>query len=218
MLTFFKVGSGRARRYFRYFRYDWAFLNEVPAFVQVVRSAVGLFRLDRLPGGLLFCLCWSEFDCGSPWSDNLCISLVTCRPRNCAADVLGVAQVIDAFALAQMPKYQSFFFDWIVMSGRRYLFRLLSCLIGEKLTLGSSNKLASASGPRQGIFIAARSRYTLGSLCSLMDVARVLILGKGAMYHTIGKSFLCDEVAFDATGRTLRRRVSTTLTTIGLES
>ena len=188
------------------------------AFVQVVRPTIGLFRLDRLPGSLLFCLCWREFDRGSPRLNNLRVSLVTCRPWHCAADVLGVAQVIDAFALAQMPKYQSFFFDWIVMGGRRYLFRLLSCLIGEKLTLGSSDKLASASGPRQGIFITARSRYTLGSLCSLMDVARVLILGKGAMHHAIGKSFLCDEVAFNAARRTLRGRISTNLTIKGLEN
>ena len=104
------------------------------------------------------------------------------------------------------------------MRSRRYLFRLLGCLIGEKLTLGPSSKLASAGGPCQGVFITARSWYALRRLCGLVEITRALILGKGAMYHTIGKSFLYDVVAFDAPSRrALRRRVST-LTTIGLKN
>ena len=75
------------------------------AFVHFVRPAIGLFRLDWLPGGLLFCLCWREFDRRSLRFDHLCVSRVTRRPRHSAADVLGIAQVIDTFRLAQMPKY-----------------------------------------------------------------------------------------------------------------
>ena len=102
--TFFQICCRCWGRYFWNFMRYWAFLDKMSAFVQLVCANVRLFRLDWLPGGLLFRPCWSEFDRRNSRLDDLCVSLVTAWPWQRTAHVLGIAQVVHAFRLAQMPK------------------------------------------------------------------------------------------------------------------
>ena len=174
-----------------------AFFDGCSRLVDMVSTAVRFLWLYRLPTGLLFRLCWSKFYCSDSWLDYLYVRLVCGGPWHRATDVLSVAQVVNSLSFTQMTQDQPFFLHWIVLSGRRYLFRLLHCLISEHLTFRATSKLAITRSPSHSVLIVTRAWYALRSIGRLFKVVWVLVFRECAQLDAIRKALFHDLVSFN---------------------